>query len=73
MAATANVTVTTDIGPAVQLTSKVFSGVTRINTDLAGEVLSLTLSNGTIIDLDLDSIATVAWTIASNVHTVSFT
>lgn len=73
MAATANVTVTTDIGPAIQLTTKVFNGVTKINVDLAGEVLSLTLSDGRIIDLDLDSIATVSWTIASNVHTVSFT
>ena len=73
MAATANVTVTTDIGPAVQLTSKVFSGVTQINVDLAGEVFYLTLSDGKIISLDLDSIATVSWTIASNVHTVSFT
>jgi len=73
MAALANVTVTTDIGPAIQLTSKVFNGVTQINVDLAGEVFYLTLSDGKIISLDLDSIATVSWTIASNVHTVSFT
>ena len=73
MAALANVTVTTDIGPAVQLTSKVFNGVTKINVDLAGETIELTLSDGQIISLDLDSIATIAWTVASNVHTVSFT
>lgn len=73
MAAIANVTLTTDIGPAIQNTTKVYAEVKRINVDLVGETIEITKSDGVIAIFDLDSIATVSWTIASNVHTVSFT
>mgnify|MGYP001610619680 CR=1 FL=1 len=73
MAAIANVTITTDIGPAIQNTTQVYAGVKRIDVDLTAETLSITKSDGVIAIFDFDSIATVAWTIASGVHTVSFT
>jgi len=69
--ASANVTVTGTTGADVDLTTKVFNGVTNIRFDIARSVVSLTLSTGQILDLDYSLTTTVTYTISGGVATVT--
>ena len=65
------ITVTGSTGPTVVNTAKVFSGVKGVNVQLDRQVVSLTQANGTVLDFDLNPIATVTYTIASHVATIA--
>lgn len=67
------ITVTGSTGPAVVMTTKTFTGVKRVDVELDRQVVHLTLVDGRILDFDLNPIATVTYTIASHVATISMT
>jgi len=65
------ITVTGSTGPTSVVTARAFPGVKNINFNLAAQVLSITDATGRIIDIDLYGVATVTYTVASHLATVS--
>lgn len=67
------ITATGSTGPTSVVSARVFSAPKGINFNLAGQVLTIIDSAGKIIDLDLYSVATVTYTVASHLATISIT
>jgi hypothetical protein len=62
-------TVTSKIGPAVTATALAFSNIRAINFDTLRAVVSVTLSDGRVVDFDANATATITATAASGVFT----
>lgn len=72
MATAGTITVTGKVGPEVTLTAKAFEDVKELKFDLVRQVLEITCGSPTrIIHIDLYTIATVTYTIATRVATVA--
>lgn len=69
-----NVTVTGKTGPGLTETSKLYNNVTRVNIDLLKQVVQISYDypNVKIEEFDLAQIATVTYTIASQIATIAF-
>ncbi len=65
------ITVTAASGPAVTSTATVINNVTNLNFNVAGGVLSITHDADIVTDYDLYGIATVTYTVASHLATVT--
>lgn len=66
-----NITVTAKTGPAVTATSRVFTGVKKVEFDLEKQVLHVTDSDNRVWDYDLYGSTTVTYTVASHIATVA--
>ena len=65
------ITVTGPTGPGKTLTAVVFNLVTRLEFDLAGQNLRIVSDGGKNTNIDLNTIATVTYTISAHVATVT--
>jgi hypothetical protein len=65
------ITVTGSIGPGNTLTAQVFNNVTDLDFDLAEQDLKIVSDGGKTTHVDLYTIATVTYTIAAHVATVT--
>lgn len=66
-----NITVTAKTGPAVTVTSKVFTGVKKVEFDLVAQVLKVTDADGKIFDFDLYGTTTVTYSVTAHVATIA--
>lgn len=73
MASVGNCTITAPTGPGDAVTSQLFNGVRTLTVDYPADRLLLVLGNGKLHDFDLNTIATITWTVSGNTHTVDFT
>ena len=71
MAISANATVTGVTGPAKSLTATVFNSVRRLDFKISDTILSITKSDGEVVDIELTAIATVTYSISGTVATVT--
>lgn len=67
----ANVTVTGKVGPALTVTAGVFTGVTILSLDANSEILSMTLSDGRVLQIDVAAATTWTVTVSGNTYTVT--
>lgn len=68
----ATATVTGKVGDARTLTAGVFTGIINVNFDTAGNILSLTDSNGRVIQVDITGANTITATKVINTNTYTF-
>ncbi len=67
----ANVTITAPAGPGLAAVTDVFNAIRSIEFDIRRAMVSITESNGHIVEYAYGTIATMTYSIANNVATIT--
>jgi hypothetical protein len=70
-ASSGSATVTAPVGAGLTATAIILSNIRRIEFDILKEMLYVTQSDGRVVEFAYDTIATVTYTIAGQVATIT--